>query len=420
MTRHCPRARPAFFGVVAASLLLTGCATNPSDTAATQTTQKIPQTTAASDVAAPPPRSAPVPASASPWPAALFDARHSSNTTATGPQRATVKWTAKLGGALAPGPVIGVDGSILAGSNDGVLHAVDPKTGQDRWIFDGQSGYGSDLSTSPAVLRNGTILWPGPQQTLYALDRRGKLLWTEKLTAQVLSPAVGSNGRVYVADMSGQVVALDVRGSTHQKAWTVSVGGSNYASPAIGPNGQIYTADGDHLVAVEDLGDRGRVAWRFAVRKLIEVSPAVSPDGTIVIGTNNDGLYGVHPDGSRAWRTPINGFIYSSPVIRSDGTGAFGDNPGRVRVFDAKTGAVERAIVPPAPSSQSVWTSVVVDARGNLYWASTAGRLYGYDQQGRQLFAKTLDGPAWGYPALGADGTLYVGTSAGTLYAIGG
>lgn len=34
------------------------------------------------------------------------------------------------------------------------------------------------------------------------------------------------------------------------------------------------------------------------MKQLIEVSPAVAPDGTVVIGTNNDGEYGVHPDGT--------------------------------------------------------------------------------------------------------------------------
>ncbi|MET4783571.1 PQQ-binding-like beta-propeller repeat protein [Glaciihabitans sp. UYNi722] len=368
----------------------------------------------------PAPASGKLDAPASAWPSALYDARHSSDTAAVGPQHGTVKWTAHLGGVLAAGPVIGVDGAIIAGSNNGVLHAVDPGTGTHLWSFNAHGNYGSDLSTSPAVLPDGTILWPGPHDTLYALNRRGTLLWKEHFKGQVLSPAAVSHGRVYVADMTGQVVALSLRGSHHRTLWSTSVGGTDYASPAVGQNGHIYTSDGLHLVAVQDLGDHARIVWRFPVKKMIEVSPAVGPDGTVVIGTNNDREYGIHPDGKKAWAFRIHDYTYSSAVVRATGDGAFADNSGRVRTFNATTGDVQRVIAPVAPQKEHVWTSVVIDRLGDTYWASTTGHLYGYDPHGRHLFTTPIDAAAWSYPALGADGTLYLGTTSGTLYAVHG
>jgi PQQ-like domain len=119
-----------------------------------------------------------------------YEARHSSATKATGPRRGLVKRKAVLSGDLTPGPVIRVDGSVLAASHSGVLHALDPATGQQRWRFDGGGGYGSDLSTSPAVVGDGTIVWPGPNRTLFAPSASGDLLWTEQFLAQVLSANV--------------------------------------------------------------------------------------------------------------------------------------------------------------------------------------------------------------------------------------
>ncbi|MDP9117823.1 MAG: PQQ-binding-like beta-propeller repeat protein [Actinomycetota bacterium] len=313
---------------------------------------------------------------------------------------------------------MGVDGSILAATNAGMLHALDPATGRDRWTFDGHEAYGSDLSTSAAVLTDGTILWPGPHDTLYALTRMGALLWRQQLSGQVLSPAVAGSNRVYVADQSGHLSAFEITPGAHRLVWTVDVGGTDYSSPSVGPDGTIYTGADHDLVAVRDLGQSAAVRWRFDAEQVVEVSNGVAPDGTVVLGTNNGREYGVRPDGAVAWSFPIGDNTYSSAVVRPDGTAYFGDNSGRLREIN-QAGSVTHEIVPLGPKKESIWTSAVVDAAGNAYWGSTSANVYGYDSGGKQLFTISVDGSVDSYPALGSDGTLYVGTVAGTLYAIG-
>jgi PQQ-like domain len=105
-------------------------------------------------------------ADAAPWPMALFDARHTGTSSATGPGTGHVEWTRDLGGNITPGPVVGADGTIYVATNAGVLHALDSSTGADQWTFTGQgtsTGPGQ-LSTSPLVLLAGDVLWPGPAQ----------------------------------------------------------------------------------------------------------------------------------------------------------------------------------------------------------------------------------------------------------------
>lgn len=361
-----------------------------------------------------------LPSPASAWPSAQFDARHSSDTAAVGPRRGVIRWSADVGGNLTPGPVIGTDGSILIASNSGTLTALDPATGKSRWQLDTRTSYGSDLSTSPAVLGDGTILWPGPDDTLFAVSSTGTRLWSEKFTGQVLSPAIAGRNRVYVADMNGHVVALQIQAGSHAVAWTLDIGGPDYASPSIGPDGTIYTASDNTLVAITDFDTRGSVRWTFAAKKLIEVSNGVSPSGIIVVGTNGDREYGVRPDGTEAWSISLGDYTYSSSAVRSSGLAYFADNSGRVRTVDSTTGTVLQTIAPAAPAKEHAWTSIVVDSAGNQYWASMTGQIYGYDSGGSALFTVTGDAGFVGYPALGADGTLYVGSTAGTLYAIGG
>ncbi|MGI8665861.1 MAG: PQQ-binding-like beta-propeller repeat protein [Jatrophihabitans sp.] len=360
-----------------------------------------------------------LPAAASAWPAAGYDARHSSATTAVGPQHGSLRWRAQLAGDLTPAPVIGVDGSILAASHAGVLHALDPATGRQRWQYDGGAGYGTDLSTGPAVLAGGTILWPGPQHTLFALSATGTLLWRETFAAELLSPAVAGAHRVYVADLDGHLSALEVTATGHRRVWTLDLHGSDYASPTVGPDGTVYTASTDYLVAVRDLGDSGVQRWRYHAKSLIEVSNAVASDGTVVLGTNADREYGIRPDGSRAWSFDKGEYTYSSSVIRPDGKAYFGDNQGRLTVLQAATGnPLQRSQGTVAPRTASIWTAPAVDARGDYYYATQSGRVYGFDPGGRQLFDLDAGAAVNSYPAIGADGSLYLGTVDGSLLAI--
>jgi outer membrane protein assembly factor BamB len=369
----------------------------------------------------PPGRSLAVPGSG--WASAMSDARHSSATTAVGPQTATLRWRRRLEGDATPGPAVGRDGTVYLSSNAGILHAVDPLTGRDRWSFSGGGGYGSDLSTTPAVLTDDTVLWPGPRHTLYALDHAGHRLWSETFAATVLSPAVAAGGVVYVADTSGSLTRVDVGpGGAHHRGWTIPLGdGGSYASPAVTPDGLVIGAVGPQVVAVRDDTAHGVLAWRFPVGELIEVSPAVTPDGTVVIGANDPFEYGISSAGQLLWRYRKDSWSYSSPVATPDGRVWFGDHRGVLNVLDGATGAPlarHQPVTGPVDGSLGVWTAPAVDARGDVYWGTVSGHIYGYGPGGNQLFDLPTGAVVDSYPALGPDGTLYLGSADGTVYAI--
>ena len=360
-----------------------------------------------------------LPPAASAWPEAGHDARYASATTAVGPQSGSVKWRRDLGGDATPGPVLEIDGSVLEATNAGVLHDLNSQTGADVWTFDGHGSYGSDLSTSPAVLADGSILWPGPGNTLYALSKTGAKLWTIHCAGQVLSPAIAGANRVYLADLTGHVAALEITPTSHREVWSLSLGGVDYASPTVGPDGNVYTASGNDLVAVRDLGSKGAVLWRFHAKQMVEVSNAVNAKGIVVLGTNNDKEYGIKPDGSVAWSLDIGDNTYTSSIARPDGTGWLGDNMGRERIIDTDTGKIRATIAPLPLGQQKNWTAVAADAHDDSYWGTTAGNIYGYSATGTMLFSVATGSSINSYPALGGDGTLYIGTTAGALYAIG-
>ena len=99
-----------------------------------------------------------------------------------------------------------------------------------------------------------------------------------------------------------------------------------YSSPAIGSDGTLYVGSMDgRLYAVNPDGTQ---KWVFTTGDIIYSSPAISSDGTIYVGSDDNKLYAVNPDGGQKWAfttvDPIEdvytGRIQSSPAIGSDGT----------------------------------------------------------------------------------------------------
>ena len=66
--------------------------------------------------------------------------------------------------------------------------------------------------------------------------------------------------------------------------WKFKVGGLIYSSPAIGSDGTIYVGtDDDYLYA---LNPDGTLKWKFKANNAISSSPAISSDGTIYVGVD--------------------------------------------------------------------------------------------------------------------------------------
>lgn len=358
-----------------------------------------------------------------PWPQFGRDARHSSESPVIGPQNAHIRWRRRLEGPVVPGPVVGANGTVFAASNGGVLHAIDLRTGADRWRFDARATYGSDLSTSPALLRDGTVLWPGPG-ALYALTARGRLLWRLPLASAVLSPLPAPGGRLYVAEMSGVLHAYTLRGRARPaERWHLSLGDTSYSSPALDPLGRIVTTAGNTLFAIADRGSDAAVAWRVAARAISEVSPSVGPDGLVVFGTNDPWEYGVSPAGRVRWRYPRRSFSYSSSAVTADGLAYFGDHKGFVTAVDARTGRLRARYLgrgrTPRVRSVGVWTAPAIDGRHDVYFGTRLGHIHGFAANGRRLLDIDTGATVDSNPALARDGTLLIGSETGDLYAIG-
>ena len=84
------------------------------------------------------------------------------------------------------------------------------------------------------------------------------------------------------------------------KKWSFQTGYDVDSSPAIGSDGTIYVGSRDgNLYAINPDGSR---KWAFEAGRIQDSSPAIGSDGTIYVGSRDDYLYAINPDGSRKWR----------------------------------------------------------------------------------------------------------------------
>ena len=113
-------------------------------------------------------------------------------------------------GGVTEGAAVGANGTIYVASDAGILHAIDPATGKDRWTSDAHATARTDLSVSPLVLPDGTNLYPTPAVKLVALSAGGHLVWTQPLPGRPTSPVTANGTRVYAGDDSGGVSAIDI------------------------------------------------------------------------------------------------------------------------------------------------------------------------------------------------------------------
>ena len=85
----------------------------------------------------------------------------------------------------------------------------------------------------------------------------GTVLWEFETGNEVVSsPAIGSDGTVYVGSKDNKLYALN--GKSGLKLWEFKTGGAiGDSSPAIGPDGTVYVGSGDnnlYAIKTESLG----------------------------------------------------------------------------------------------------------------------------------------------------------------------
>ncbi|MBE3122625.1 MAG: PQQ-binding-like beta-propeller repeat protein [Thermoplasmata archaeon] len=296
--------------------------------------------------------------------------------------------------------VIDSDGIIYTAAND--LYAIYPN-GTMKWQF------ALDLrgDSCPAIDSNGTIYVAsayGDHNYIYALYPNGSMKWRYYTGNDIFSsPAIGSDGTIYCG--CGQsILALFPNGTLR---WQHSTNHVVYSSPAIGDDGTVYCGCHDtYLYALYP--NNGTVKWMFKTGDWIRVSPCIADDGTIYCVSTDGYLYAIRENGTMKWRTWVE--AGTSPTIGQDGTiyagwsQLYAVNPvnGSVKWIFNSSGAIQGGT--PCNSLD-----------GTIYFGTISGYLIAVNPNGTEQWRAPI-GQCESAPAIGEDGTIYIGSMDGNGY----
>jgi outer membrane protein assembly factor BamB len=226
-------------------------------------------------------------------------------------------------------------------------------------------------------------------------------------------------------DLTNIIVTANYAGGYSQiiqnPVWTASVGsisGTTYTAPST-MGSYALTASWffgstiktiDFVVNVEIA--EGTKIWEFRTEERIETSPAIDPNGVIYVGSFDNKLYAINPNGTKLWEFETGGFIrYSSPAISTDGIIYVGSNDNKFYAINPN-GAKKWEFL----TEGEIYSSPAIGIDGTIYVGSE-GTLYAINPDGAKKWELLTGGGIYSSPAIGVDGTIYVG-SGSTLYAI--
>src|SRR3989339_1056013 len=336
------------------------------------------------------------------------DLRHTGRSSYTGSSNNYLQWVFPVGSSTST-PAIGTDSTIYVGSYDSNLYAINPD-GTLKWKYK----TGDVIESSPAVGADGVIYVGSNDNKVYAINSDGTLKWSYSTSGYVVSsPAVGTNSTVYVGSYDGKLYAINKNG-TLKKDPPPSLGNQIYSSPAVGSNEIIYIGsknDGYFYSLDSNLETR----WRRRLLDSINSSPAIGSDGIVYIGA--DRLYAFTDSGYWTYTTTDELPVTSSPAISSSDNIYFGAESGFYALYSNSSDKVFNVKKIVNTIDAIGRSSPAIDAGGNVYICTNSG-LYALD---------TNYDVKWTYPIkdqdaspiIGADGTIYVHSSDGKLYAVG-
>jgi outer membrane protein assembly factor BamB len=301
---------------------------------------------------------------------------------------------------------------VVSNSLDSVTSEVATLTvtvppGSKLWEFT----TGGAVHSSPAIGTDGTVYVGSSDGKVYALDgSTGAKRW-EYATGGAIrsSPAIGSDGTVYVGSGDWKIYALD--GATGAKRWEFVTGWAALFSPSVGADGTVFVASLDGNFYALD-GAKGTNRWQFTGGS--DSAPAIAADGTVYVGASDHKLYAVDgATGTNRWGTAVGDYV--SAAIGADGT-VYAGSGATVYALDAATGAKRWEFT---ADSSVAFPTIGVD--GTVYVGSAGHKVYALDGLlGHKRWEFSTGGLIYSSPASGADGTVYVSSNDGKLYALDG
>lgn len=242
-------------------------------------------------------------------------------------------------------------------------------------------------------------------------------------TEQVLhsTPVVDARGHVYIGSRQGTLFSFTPHGTVK---WTTRLPGAIYASPALVEHGVAIGTDDDTLYFLSQ--EDGRILWQFAlgpcpklpgfgahqVKCDADSSVAIDKQGQLYFG--GDRVYALAPTGKLLWDFDLVAHAFSSPALDPEQTlVVIGTQDQFVYALSMK-GSLQWSF-----KTKADFDSTPVVTHDAVYIGCDDYRLYALERlTGKRLWDVATRGPIRSSPAVDDQGTVYVGSYDGKLYAV--
>lgn len=349
------------------------------------------------------------------WPMYGVDPQNTGyHPTATGPKgdEVTYRTVFEAEGVVSNSPAIVDDMLYVAADNH--LHAVDLTTEKLEW----QKEVTASPGAHPAVADDRVFAGTKDGIVAAALED-GEILWREDIGISSISPVLSSDSIIGTQNLflhrfsiedGGEITLHDMR--DHQ-------GGRPYTDVPATNDGSVYFASGDTLYAVDM--ENSKIQWMFESptgETVGESNPAVV-NSTVFIGDEDHQLYAIK-DGREEWAVEIDASVECSPSVANGVVYFGGTGTGTQKLFAVDIESREH-IWGPTELPYRVQTKPLIT--NDTVYISSYHDLFALDTDDGTVrwHLKQIgenDGePIRAPPAL-SNGTLYVPTAEGNVYAV--
>ena len=275
-----------------------------------------------------------------------------------------------------------------------------------------------DVRSSPAVGGDGRLYVAtrcSGVDGLFALGSDGISLWDYAVyVTPDASPALSPDGRVYLGSGDRRIYAINSTGDPWTGgtlSWSYTVGDGVYSSAAAGSDGRLYVGSWDNRVYA--LASSGTLLWSYLTGDDVDSSPALGSEGQVYVGSWDARVYALTSSGSLLWSYATGDDVDSSTALGFDGSIYVGSWDNRVYAFTL-SGSLSWSYM----TGALVASSPAVGSYGTIYIGSYDNRLYAFDSGGSLSWSYVTGGNVYSSPAIGSDGAVYFGSYDYRVYAV--